>query len=111
MLDYVRDVTAVLFLENCLSVLREEYLSRALEGNPPCPEYWASGEEFIMKDFRSKFYNANARQLVKSGDVDDINDEQDFNGRSQKSMEFAVLMTHRKIVAIPYVGHPEFSEE
>ena len=111
MLDYVRDVAAVLFLEECLGVLREEYLYSVLEGNSTAPEYWTSGEELIMEDLRRKFYNSNVRQMVKSGDVDDIDNEQDFNERSQKAMEFAVLMTHRKLVSIPYIGHPEFSEE
>ena len=45
MLAQARDVMAVLFLENQLGALRDEFLARSIEGNPPDAGEWAAREQ------------------------------------------------------------------
>jgi len=110
MLGSIRDIAAVLFLENRLGLLREEFLNQAIAGNPPSPDDWTSRENAVMEDLKRKFYNSKVRRLIETDNNKDIDDVEDFNNRSQKSMEFAVLSNHKRLQAIPYVGHNDFSE-
>jgi len=110
MLKSMRDVAAVLFLENKLGLLRDELLNLAIAGNPPDMEDWASREDAVMENFKHEFYNSKVQRLIKADDSKDIDNDEDFNNRSQKFMEFAVLKNHKRLQEIPYVGHPDFSE-
>ena len=111
MLKSIRDVAAVLFLENKLGLLREEFLNLIVAGNSPDMEDWASREDAVMENFKHEFYNAKLRQLIETDHNKDIDDDEDFNNRSQKFMEFAVFKNHKRLQEIPCVGHPDFSED
>lgn len=109
MLAEGRDVMAVLFLEARLSELREAYLERALEGQPPDPGFWSEGEGAIRDELQRRFYNRDLRTVVKPDDAS-MSDEEDFDERTQKLTEHALFETHRRLAAIPYHGHPDYLE-
>lgn len=111
MLAAIRDVAAVLFLEDRLGLLREKFLFQAINGQPYDPDYWAAGEQAVIEQMKQDFYNRKVRLLVMPDNSEIDDDEQDFSQRTQKIAEQAILATHRKLVAIPYVGHPEYSEK
>ncbi len=110
MLAQARDVMAVLFLENQLGALRDEFLARSIEGNPSDAGEWAAREQAISDEMKRRFYNLETRNLVKPDDAESMNDDEDFEARTQKLSEHAIFMTHHKLAAIPYVGHPEYRE-
>jgi hypothetical protein len=105
MLAEARDILATMFLEKQLGMLREELLARALEGRPADAEFQEKAERAIIEEFKRRFYNQEVRQLVKPWAK--AGDEEDFEKRTQKLGEHATWMTHRKLVAIPFVGQPE----
>ncbi|PIE66988.1 MAG: hypothetical protein CSA23_06260 [Deltaproteobacteria bacterium] len=107
MLDSIRDVAAILFLEDNLGLLREKYLNLALSGNPPDPKFWDTLENNVMKDLKLQFFNPRIRKLIKS-ENDTTSDDEDFNNHSQKLIEFAVIKNHKRLQEIPHVGHPDY---
>lgn len=109
MLAEGRDVMAVLFLEARLSELREAYLERALERQPPGPGFWKEGERAIRDELKRRYYNRDLRTVVKPDDAS-MSDEEDFEERTQKLTEHALFETHRRLAAIPYHGHPDYLE-
>ena len=111
MLATARDVYALFFLERQLGILREEYLTRAIDGTPPPPEFWEREEGRVLEELRRLFYSREARLLVKPAVADKVSDSEDFANRTQRLLEFALLMTHRKLLAIPFVGQMESAEE
>ena len=110
MLIEARDICAVFFLETRLGILRERYLSAVIEGKPTGSDYLGAGEKAIMEEMKRKFYNPNVRALVNPSAASRISDDEDFTGRSQKLAEQAILMTHRKLAGIPFVGQPQYRE-
>lgn len=110
MLAAARDLLATLFLEKRLAALREEYLSRALDGNTPGQEYWEQGEANIMLELKRSFYHREMHQLVEPGAAPPASEEQDFADRTQKLAEHAVLVTHRILARVPFVGQPEHTQ-
>ncbi|RLB38903.1 MAG: hypothetical protein DRH12_12215 [Deltaproteobacteria bacterium] len=110
MLDQIRDIWAVLFLEDQLGKLREEHLRRCIEGPQPDESFLQTGEERIIQDVKNEFYNEKMRDVVKPDDAQSLSDEEDYEKRSQKLMEAAILMTHKKLLSIPYVGDPNYKK-
>ena len=106
-----RDTMAFFFYEKQLGRLREEFLDKATKGTPPGPEFLKTGEARIMADLRREFYNRKVRLGVNPKEADKISDEEDFKNRTQKLGEYATLMTHHLLAAIPCHGQKEFLEK
>jgi hypothetical protein len=106
MLATARDIAAISFLEKRLGILREEFLAQAIAGADQGPEYWVEGERAVMAELKSRFYNTEARQMLEPDEAAHLSDEEDFERRTQKLAEHAILMTHHILTGIPWVGAP-----
>jgi hypothetical protein len=110
MLAMARDVYAQFFLERQLGRLREAFLEQAIAGSPTPADYWKNGEERIVGEMRETFYCRGVRGFVKPDTADQVSDTEDFDGRTQRLMEHALLQTHRLLRDIPFLGQSEFRE-
>lgn len=103
----MRDLMAVFFYEGALGNLRDLHLQEALEGYAPGPDYWSAGQREALEEMRRRFYGPDARKYLG----DPVSEAEDFENRTQKLTEAAVLMTHEILKSIPHVGHPDFRDE
>jgi len=110
MLAAARDVWATFFLDKQLSLLREQHMRDVIENRPTHSDYWSDGERRILGELRSNFYSHQARLLVRPLEADQVTDDQDYAGRTQKLAEGAILSTHRTLTQIPFIGQPGYSE-
>lgn len=111
MLRAARDITAILFLEQRLAALREAYIARVQNGSPPPGDFMTRGENAAYRELCERFYNPDIRAAVWPEGGGPATDEEDFRQRTQKLAEYALLMTHRTLAGIPYVGQPESGED
>jgi hypothetical protein len=82
-----------------------------IENRTPGPDYWAAGEESILKDLKSNHYGQQVRKIVRPAANGEMSDDEDYAARTQKLLEQALWLTHRKLVKIPFVGQPEYAED
>lgn len=101
-----RDTAATFFLADALSRVREEYMERALAGDPPDEGFWKNREEAVMEALKRRYYTSSVRDVVKP-DAGDVSDDDDFASRDQKLTERAIWLTHERLKAIPFVGQEE----
>ena len=111
MLTIARDVWAAFFLEKELASLRERFMAQTLEGSPPNSGFWTIGEQKIVEDQRSSFYSKEVRVYLGLSDTNQSSDHEDFESRTQKSMEHAIWMTHHRLVELPFVGQEEYRDD
>jgi len=106
MLFAARDTIAFLFLEQRLRHLREEYLALALDGKLPDDDFYSRGEQNITTKMKQRYYSRDARIMINPDKADELTDEEDFEQRTQKLGEQAVIMTHERLKSIGFVGQP-----
>ncbi len=109
MLTNMRDLLAVMFLEKRLGQLREDHLERSLSGAKLGENFIREQEKLILQDMKKDFFSGPLSEFVRYPNNQDINDKDDFLNRSQKLTEKAVILTHRKLLAIPYAGQKEYT--
>lgn len=102
---------AVFFYEGALGNLRDMYLREAFEGYTPGPEYWPAGEREAFEEMRRRFYGPEARKYLGEPVEGGRSDAEDFESRTQKLAEAALVMTHEILKSIPHVGHPDFGDD
>lgn len=104
----MRDVYAAFYLEKQLRLLRERALTAALDGQVADADFFAREERDIVERQRQLFFTMDIRQALLSGNASGTTDADDFATRSQALLEEAIWMTHRLMVAMPFVGQAEF---
>ncbi len=107
MLPRIRDLMATIVFEKRLSVLREEYLERALSGDTPPPEFWEKGERAALQLVRERFYGPEV-QAAMAGQKGSSGAATGFEDRTQKLVERGIVFSHRRLASLPHVGHPDF---
>lgn len=110
MIPLLRDLLSVIYLEKRLSLLREDYLERSLSGMSLNENFIRQQEKVILQDMKKNFFSGAVQEFLRYSNSQDLSDEEDFVGRSQKLTERAVILTHRKLLAIPYVGQEGYTE-
>jgi hypothetical protein len=110
MLAEGRDLLAVIRFEKLLSQARERLAERVIAGVKLRPEDLAAAEAEATATLKQEFFNAKARQAIKSGSAR-MSDDEDFAARGQRLMEQAVLLSHRGLLAVPLVGDPSLSAD
>jgi hypothetical protein len=105
-LAIARDLSSVFWLDKQLSLLREDFMARTMAGNPPVSDFLDSEEARIRREQIEKFYNREKRSFARPADVDKVSDAEDYEGRTQKTMEHAIWLTHRKLHGLPFPGQP-----
>jgi hypothetical protein len=106
-----RDTAASFYYLELLQYLRDRHLERAARGQTIAPDYWTRGEAAALEEIRRQFYDADTRRIFMAPDkAAALNDAQDFEARSTKMVEMAMLETHRLLVQIPWVGHPDYRD-
>lgn len=108
MLPQIRDLVATIAFEKRLSLLREEFLERALAGDAPDPEFWDQGEREALSYVERSFYGPEMARSLGAEDGESSGGAGDFEDRSQKVVERALVFSHARLKAIPFVGHPDF---
>jgi hypothetical protein len=104
-----RDTAASLFYLKCLDELRGQFLDRATRGEKFSPHYWAQGEARAIERVKREYFTTRLRALfMPSEKAATVDDAQDFELRNTRLIEAGMLDSHRKLVAIPWVGQPEF---
>jgi hypothetical protein len=111
LLAAARDIASMFVLDALLSRLREEYLEKVLEGSPPADDFWPAGEQAAVEELKRRFYNQQAREAVKPGEAEEIDDQKDFDTHGQKLIEHAIWMTHALLKQTPFVGQEEYRED
>jgi hypothetical protein len=107
----MRDLMAVFFYEGALGNLRDLHLREALEGFTPGPEYWPAGEREAFEEMRRRFFSADAHKYLGEPVEGGRSDANDFENRTQRLTEIALVMTHGILKSIPHVGHPDFRDD
>ncbi len=106
-----RDTAASLYYLELLHYLRDTHLERVTRGQRVSADYWTRGEVAALEETRRQFYDAATRRMVLSPEkARALNDVQDFEARSTKLVEMAMLETHRILARIPWVGHPDYRD-
>jgi len=106
-----RDIAAVINYGVRLQEVREEHLRLVTEGKPIPGNFWSNGEAAAVDNMKKHYYTNKARlALMPRDQANAINDAQDFDSRCTKLTEALTLESHKKLVAIPYVGQPEFKD-
>jgi len=107
MLDAAQDILAVFYLEKKLSILREDYMARTINGESLGPDFYKKGETKIETEIIQRFYNQESRHVLAPLKQPSISNAEDYEGRTQKVFENATIMSHRLLAAIPFVGEAE----
>jgi len=110
MLPTVRDLLAVFLLDDRLSKLREQYIEQTLAGQPPKETYWTECEVELVADIKRRYYTRRVREVVKPSETEKIDDQSDYDSRTQVLAEEAIWQTHRCMKQIPFVGQEEHEE-
>ena len=106
-----RDTAASLYYLELLQYLRDTHLDQVGRGRRVSPDYWNRGEAAALEETRRQFYDAATRRIFLSPEkARALNDVQDFEARSTKMVEMAMLETHRLLARIPWVGHPDYRD-
>jgi hypothetical protein len=106
-----RDTAASLHYLELLQYLRDAHLDRVSRGQSVSPDFWMRGEAAALNETRRQFYDAATRRMLLAPEkARSLTDAQDFEARSTKMVEMAMLETHRILARIPWVGHPDYRD-
>ena len=106
-----RDTAASLYYLQCLDELRGQFLDRASRGEKFSPHYWAQGEARAIERVKHDYFTRRLRAMFMPPEqAAALDDAQDFEMRNTQLIETGMLDSHRKLVAIPWVGQPEFAD-
>ena len=77
-----------------------------------CGDALGAPAEFIRtrEEMRRRFFSADARKYLGEPVEGGRSDAEDFENRTQKLTEIALVMTHGILKSIPHVGHPDFRD-
>ncbi|MFH1764449.1 MAG: hypothetical protein ABIF09_09680 [Gemmatimonadota bacterium] len=106
-----RDTASSFFYLKALEGLRESHLERAVNGEEIPADYWEKGEEDAVVKTKREFFTIEVRRIFLTPEkAEALTDEQDFEARSTELSEMGMFETHRALVRIPWVGHPDYAE-
>ncbi len=106
-----RDTMASLFYLERLDAVREIQLERGIQGEILPEDFFIRGERAALQETKKEYFTRIQRDIfLKPEKASELTDDQDFDARSTKLVEMAMLESHRTIVKIPWVGHPEYGD-
>ncbi len=111
MISEGRDIMAVMFLEKRLCQLREAAMVRILNGSATEATDWESAESSAIQDMKHRFFSKDITRPPDESESGEPDPDALFSKRSQILSEEAVLATHRRLVEIPFVGQPEYTDQ
>ena len=111
MISDARDIAAVIDFGRRLQELREMHLKRVIAGEKVPPDFWQKGEQGALEYVKRRYFSLKNRlNFMPKEKAEAVSDAQDFESRSSKLTEALTLESHKKLVAVPYVGHPDYKD-
>lgn len=111
MLKYVRDSLSVCGLVRQLEYIRNDQLLAGVSGQVAPADWLGREEEKARARNIAHYFSPGARQLMgEPGGPAPARDAADAEARTCKMGEEMAILTHRALVAIPWVGHPDFAD-
>lgn len=109
-LGYTRDTLAVIALEKRFGLLREAYMRRTIDTGLPDEAYMSGEEQRILETVKQSYYTPEAGRLVDPEASEPLSATDQYENRGTELAEDAVIMCHRMLADIPFVGHPDWNE-
>ncbi len=106
-----RDTASSFYYLKALDGLREAYIEKAINGDDLPEDFWERGEAEAVRLTKQEYFCLETRKIfLLSEKADALTDEEDFELRSSELSEMGMYESHRALVRIPWVGHPDFED-
>ncbi len=111
MIESARDVMVAIALDLRLGQLRERQMELLEAGERLPVDFWVAGQRAIRDALLARFYHEELRVALSGEGERGRSDEEAFDARESRLAEYAILLTHRRLVDMPCVGDPAVRDD